>query len=107
MLNIHNIHTVNCVKTNWSKFTVAAGAAGWVDTDVSAYTGLGTTRVFMIAMIPSLGGLTMGARPHGSAGDSQLSYEVFTLSKVDVNGHIDFYRDAGGNIDYYFNGYLA
>jgi hypothetical protein len=86
---------------------ILAGAAGWIDTDVSATTGTDTARVWVIvdwSSAPS----TIGARAHGSAVAAEVfvSASATLFSHVDAAGHIDYYRDAGNNNQYLIMGYL-
>lgn len=90
-----------------ASFTVATGAAGYVDTDVSATTGTLTSRIWLITAFKNGNG-EAGARAHGSAVDSRvtLNNTSFLMSRVDSLGHMDLLRDAAADIVYQFSGYL-
>jgi len=85
------------------------GAAGWIDTDVSAVTGTLTDRIWIILVASAGGDVLSGVRTHGSAEAPLLPNGTrFTvLAKVSSTGHLDFYRDAGTNINFLFLGYIS
>lgn len=88
-------------------FAVAGGAAGFIDTDVSATTGTNTQRVWLVMCFTDNDtGQGKGARPHGSAvATNVVCFTLTTFSTVDSSGHMDLYRDAFNN-NYYLLGYL-
>lgn len=85
--------------------TVAAGAAGWVDTDVSATTGTDTGRAWLVICAGG-GALDAGCRAHGEVTDTHYTLTYTAVSRVDPNGHMDLHRSAGGDIPYAIMGYL-
>lgn len=88
-------------------FTVSAGAAGWVDTDVSSKTGTDTTKIWVIN-IRSVAADSLGVRAHGETVEP-LGPTVYTwtmLGHCDSSGHMDLYRVAGNDVYYRFVGYL-
>lgn len=107
-MNVSKFGLSNFTHRTGVLFTVAAGVAGWVDTDVSAVTGLDTTKVWLISCESSPGGGIVGARPHGSALEPELNAQLVTstLSKVDSTGHMDLRRIAGHDTKYTFIGYF-
>lgn len=87
-------------------FSIVGGAAGWIDTDVSAITGIDPTRVFLISM-QATAAQDGGARAHGSAltPSQYVNLTNFGLSAVDSTGHMDLLRGAA-NMNYYIIGYI-
>jgi hypothetical protein len=89
-------------------YTVSAGAAGYVDTDVSATTGIDTERIWCVTIATTIP-LFVAVRPNGSAIDSQAYADNSTALHTYVSsaGHVDLLRAVGGDIFYRFVGYLA
>lgn len=89
-----------------STSTIVAGAAGYIDTDVSAITGTDTRNVWIVQAIVVAAQL-IGARAHGDTADPKLTntFGIF-LCRVDASGHMDLYRNAGNDVAYKINGYL-
>lgn len=89
-------------------FTVNLGAAGYVDTDVSATTGTDTRKLWVIVATKAAGAGQAGARATGGAIDGRASINNSTTiyAYCDASGHMELLRDAGGNITYDFIGYL-
>lgn len=89
-----------------ANFGIAGGAAGWIDTDVSATTGTDTSKLWVV-VCKNDAFQDSGARAHGSAIDCKVanSNSVTLLSYVDTTGHMDLYR-AAANAGYYFIGYI-
>lgn len=86
-------------------FGAPAGVAGWVDTDVSATTGVDTNRVWMVACVAGAA-QDVGVRKHGNTGEPHFSTNHSQLTMVDSNGHVDLYRGPGADNYYSFIGYL-
>lgn len=87
-------------------YQVAAGAAGWVDTDVSVTTGTDTGRIWAVGMNGWTGN-AHGVRAHGSSVDAETSTPAgFNFVHVDDSGHVDLYRNAVDAGDYTFMGYF-
>lgn len=90
-----------------SGFLVSAGAAGFVDTDISSATGTDPTRVWLVAA-KAVADQAVGIRPHGSTVThtftTNAKYAVF-LTRVDSSGHADLYRGAA-DVTYYTLGYI-
>lgn len=88
--------------------TVSAGAAAWVDTDLSAICGTSTNRIWMFQMLTGPAGAFVGVRPHGDAATPQApaSTTILMLSRVDGSGHVDFLRDAAQDCSIRIPGYL-
>ncbi len=95
------------VQTDVTQFNVAAGAAGYVDTDCSALS----TNPNLVWLIQAKGDgnwTTVGARPHGSAIDPKCpAVGTLLMSKLDATGHCDLYRDAAVANEYRFVGYFG
>ena len=92
-----------------AQFSVPAGAAGWVDTNVSATTGTATDKLWVVVCETSGGSGITGVRAHGEAIDNKLlsNFRMYTqFSYVDVAGHVDLYRDGALGNFYTFVGYL-
>jgi len=93
---------------NTAAFTVVAGVAGWVDTDVSATTGVNTRRVWLI--VAQTNAQAIGAREHGRTETPSVTLwsddSCTLMAMVDAAGHIDFYRNAVVTNTYVFLGYL-
>lgn len=106
--NIDNPSKVSLVQIDISQFIVAAGAAGWVDTDVSAAVGSAWDKVWVIGVNALAAGDFVGARIHGSALSpyTKANNTLTLMSMADSSGHMDLYRQAGGNVEYNFIGYL-
>jgi hypothetical protein len=85
---------------------VVAGAAGYVNTDVSAITGL-LSRSWLISAYVG-GGAYVGARAVGSALNPKAYANSSTLIiGRTVAGHIELLRDAALTLTYRFIGYLS
>lgn len=106
MSNLNNPHIPVFVPIDTALFTVSGGAAGWVDTNVSATTGVLTNRIWLIS-VSCAAGQSAGARAHGStkAPLSLLNLSATIMAHVDATGHMDLYR-AGNDNNYRFLGYL-
>lgn len=88
-------------------FTVALGAAGYVDTDVSATTGTNANTLWVVR-VETAGTPIAGARPHGSTDDTKSTVygsSVFFV-RCDASGHMDFYRNAAVDVKYQLVGYF-
>lgn len=90
------------------QFDVVAGAAGYVDTDISAAVPTG----FKVALIRyySAGATASGVRPIGSAINTFTSYGAFATNHVMVNvaaGRAELYRNATDTASYIVMGYLS
>jgi hypothetical protein len=86
---------------------VSAGAAGYVNTDVSAITGTNTNRIWVIACQATASAYS-GARAHGETLDNRsvINLTNTCFSKVDSNGHMDLYRNAAADVNYRFVGFF-
>lgn len=88
------------------QFNIVGGAAGWIDTDVSATTGTNTRRLWIVC-VNTDAPQPSGIRQHGSADTVYVwnkgNATMFTY--VDAAGHVDLYRDAADG-HYQFLGYL-
>jgi len=107
-MNLRNDRVLKFTPIATGTFNVAAGAAGWVDTDVSATTGIDVTKLWIINCTATTYG-TQGVRPNGSAVDNSIPGAARTntiLSYVSATGHLDLYRDAIANNSYHLIGYL-
>jgi hypothetical protein len=84
------------------------GAAGFLDTDVSATIGIHPERLYLVVCKNGTGVLSaMGVRMTGDTVDSHFYASSATaLTKVSSLGHVDCYRIAAGNMFYYFIGYF-
>jgi len=89
-------------------FTVLSGAAGWIDTDISASdVPSGATSINFY--IYSVSGGSTGGRQHGSAIEPLTPnmgslFRSFVCSQ-DNTRHVDLYRNALGDLVYYIFGY--
>lgn len=90
-----------------SQYPVPAGAAGWVETDVSATTGINTHRTWLVHITGI--GVTLGIRSHGEIAEpyQYIISSSLGLTKVNNVGHVDLYRDAAVAANYTFIGYFA
>lgn len=90
-----------------SGIVVNAGAAGWIDTDVSAQTGTDIHKVWLIHAFEGAEG-AVGARQTGSVVDNFVTASKSTalMAHCDSAGHMDLYRNAASNVNYKFVGYL-
>lgn len=109
MTNVRINRTIlDFVPINTATYTIAAGAAGYVDQDVSVATGTDVNKVWLIAAFKNGSGIA-GARAHGVLTDSQVDMNntVTIFSKVDPSGHMDLYRDAAVDVKYEIMGYFV
>lgn len=108
MRNLSNPKILKLTPIATALTTIVAGAAGYIDTDVSATTGTDISRLWLVSCRPPAGALTThGVRAHGSAIDNKVfSTGTTFVSYVDSNGHMDFYRDAAIENRYSIIGYL-
>jgi len=91
-------------------FTVPAGAAGWIDTDVSAHTDTIERRIWLVYVAGIAGATNKGVRKHGSAIDTHVNTALSSfvaMVSVDATGHVDLYREPTGDNVYIFQGYLV
>ncbi len=85
--------------------TIAAGAAGYVDTDASALIGIDDTKIYIIQAICAAAQL-LGARKAGEVIDPKLT-NTFAVFLCNANaGHFDLYRNAANDVLYKINGYI-
>lgn len=90
------------------QFVIAAGGAGWVDTDVSATTGTDTSKIWLVYCYVIDGSVaTIGARSAGSAVTQWVAdkYGAFYV-KVSATGHMEFYRNNVSQVNYNLGGYI-
>ena len=87
-----------------SDFTIVGGGAAWIDTDVSAVTGLNSQRVWVLSSNLAAGQAN-GARPKGSALQPYGYGNLLHLSRADSTGHMELMRGAGACV-YTIVGYL-
>lgn len=108
MSEVNNPAIRRFVPIDTAQFNAAAGAAGWVDTDVSATTGLSTSRIWAVVAKELAGNwATAGVRAHGVAAEPiVISHNPTFFTHVDNSGHVDLYRHAGDVEQYYFLGYF-
>ncbi len=88
-------------------FNVGAGAAGWIDTDVSAVTGTDVDKIWIVtSFCAGYAFQVQGARPHGSGVDTSISSGItVNFGQVGATGHMDLYRGALDCL-YYIQGYV-
>lgn len=106
MNNLQNPSKLTFTPVTVGIFTIVAGVAGWIDTDVSATTGVDPTKIWVGHWRSAGGDVTTGVRPHGGTGYVYATTPGIFICAVDNTGHMDFYRDAGTNITFYILGYL-
>lgn len=87
-----------------SETTIAAGAAGWVDTDLSAVLGTDNSRVWVVDCIHTLPS-SLGVRTPGDATDPKYVNNHTRLVKAAL-GHLEFYRDGVNPNYYHISGYI-
>ena len=106
--NFNNPKVLSFTPLNAVAYTVVAGAAGWVDTDISASAGINTKRIHYFHAVAAVAVHDMGARPHGSAALPVITGACYgaPMTKTDVNGHVDLLRDAANTTVYYHMGYF-
>lgn len=108
---VANVPRPRFVPIDSVNFPILTGAAGWIDTDVSAVTGTNASRIWFISALQHTAAGQIGARVHGSA-LAPLTPAVAgwtgatLLACCDSTGHMDLYRNAGGDVDYQFIGYM-
>ncbi len=107
-INPYNPYFLQFTPVATASYQVNLGAAGWVDTDVSATTGTNSRRVWVLTCYPTAGGTYMGARATGGAVDNRslVQSSITLLAKADAAGHMDLLRDVAQNLVYQFVGYL-
>lgn len=90
-----------------TEFTVVAGAAAWIDTDVSACTGTNTNRLWVVTA-GSAASQVAGARANGEtiSNESRVTNSGTFLSRVSATGYMDLRRDATNDFKYVFIGYF-
>ena len=90
-----------------ANFVVAAGGAGWIDTDVSATTGTNPDTVWLVHILCN--GDAAGVRAHGETKAPLVTVGSTTLqlTKVDSSGHADLYRNAAVQSTYTFIGSIT
>lgn len=102
-------YTVN-TSTAANRFTVAAAAAAWVDTDISA-SDVPAAAIAIIWRIEN-GAVTsvVGARRNGDITVDPVTNlangACSTISGQSAARHVDFLRNAGANTTYSAYGYL-
>lgn len=86
---------------------IAAGAAGYVDTDCSG--DIGAVARKCLVLIWNAGGQSAGARTTGTTDDYKKVQTAGITNVIFVNsnaaGHIDFYRNAAISNQYQIEGY--
>ena len=107
MGSLDNPPALKFTPINTATFTIAAGAAGWVDTDVSATTGTDVTKLWLVTS-STVTQQDAGVRPLGEASAPLgiTNGTVSFLSYCGLTGHMEFYRNAISNVDYRLLGYL-
>lgn len=109
MSSIYNPSPPKFVSITTVPFTIPAGAAGWIDTDVSASINLGS-RALLFRIFINGGNNTIGIRPAGSAVNNADLWaggsRSFGLISDHTNGHVELYRDAAADNIYYLEGYF-
>jgi len=87
-----------------STVTIAAGAAGYIDTDCSAPLGTDVNKIWLVQAICATSQL-LGARKTGDTDDPKITntFAVF-LCSLDSAGHLEFYRNATTDVNYKING---
>jgi hypothetical protein len=107
-MTIHNPGLSGFTPIARHDFAVNAGAAGWVDTDASAFLPIGAIGVF--AVVPEAS-VIVGVRRHGSAIDTSWTLTAFTEAQAvaygDAAGHVDLWRNATNNVHYNLIGYYS
>ncbi len=83
---------------------IVAGAAGWVDTDLSAVLGTDNAKIWVVNCIHVAAG-SLGVRTPGDTTDSKYVNNHSRLVHA-VAGHLEFYRDAGGDTYYQTSGWV-
>lgn len=90
-----------------NEFTIVAGVAGWIETDVSGSGVPAKASAVYIIATPSAA-VSVGARVTGGTGAVWgTSNKLPLVCKHDSQRKIDFYRHAGGNINYNIAGYWS
>lgn len=96
---VDNLHADNI-------FTIVGGAAGWIDTDISA-SDVPAGAVAIHARVIAAAAQDVGARYPGSVGNytgiggGGATYLIFRQTTA---RHVEFYRSAANNV-YYICGY--
>lgn len=105
--NVNNKKILRFTPVAAAQFIIAAGAIGWIDTDVSATTGTNQKLLWLIIASNAGGGFSIGSRTTGSAVNNQAAASGCTyICPVSSLGHLDLYRTAVDNT-YTIVGYLS
>lgn len=110
-MSVHNPSVLRYTPVPPVQFTVNAGVAQWVDTDVSAVAGnpAKTERYWLVQiLVEGFATVPSGIREHGGAVDNSFAAGVQTqVTKTSATGRCDCFRQAGGAINYIFEGYFS
>lgn len=103
----------NLDRPSWIKYVpitkvvhqIVAGVQGWIETDISGDIPR-AARAIVIQGIPG-GAWQTGARAHGETGSPEIGGAmVCHITAQDADGHVELFREPGGNNDYYVMGYF-
>lgn len=86
-----------------NNFVIAAGAAGFIDTDFSAHIPENATAVNLYVYVSA--GTDTGARAPGETVDCHVPFVNTVLLAGVVSQHVELYRQLGGNDTYVLMGY--
>jgi hypothetical protein len=89
--------------------SIASGAAGWIDTDLSSELPAGALAAVIVVKLEA-GATDGGVRENGSTATSRLNIALISYTaivKLNAARHVDLYRNAGGNMTYVLVGYLV
>ena len=106
-MNVTIKKVINFTAITTVEFNVVGGAAGWIDTDVSATTGTRRDRAWCIVAV-SAADQDAGVRENGVATVPTVYCQrtLMLMSQVSVAGHLDLYRNVA-DIAYRIVGYLS
>lgn len=110
MNNLSDVYRIGYVEVNSALagniFTIAGGAPGWIDTDISGSSVPAAARIIVLNCQPGAN-QNLGARANGDTVDRKINnaYTVPILTSQSTARHIDFYRAAADNT-YTIRGYI-
>lgn len=89
-------------------FTIAGGAAAWIDTDISG-SDVPLQAAAILWQCTPAANQQSGVRAHGETPEPTFNnvaaYGTHTLSTQSTTGHVDLLRAAADNV-YYIQGYF-
>lgn len=106
MNNLFNPEVKNFIPITAAHHLIAGGAAGYIDTDISADVPAGIAKTVLLIGAPTAA-QNVGARGPGEVADPKTGTGagvVTIIANVSATAHVELYREAANN-DYYIQGY--